>query len=857
MKRILDLIGSPSKRRDRGDAVLVTVLLSIPLLAICFTFATSISMAVWQKTSYISAAQMAATDSLTAVQTNGYLGPASIQKFVSEYLSQTRGVNNAAVQAAGQGVNSETAPFVCETAVINGVERQLPYIEVQLDINRGSGESGISTYSYTSEGLGAVVNAPEGGHGTAVYGQQYRVINAKVWEASRNLTILGYQTPIQGTDTTCQGYNIDVSAILFGSNEDLDNGATCFQPDAFPVNPAKVQQVATPTAQVKVSPLPTCANAPVDNIKENSIVTVTGTYRQWSQVIIESGTDYKGQTGWVLTSSLEDPSTWTISYNLDCDANGCATTTTPNPTSYNWGTSTAAIPLSNPTKNHYNYGGWQQVNCTTGNPMPGYPASTSAQIEYGAYGDLCYRAVFTIHKIYVTFDAGTGASGGRVRTLYDWGTTVPVPACAVKPGYDFRGWQNSAGTLIATATNNASGCSVSGNVIVAGNHNSEVVYTARWANSSYSVNRTYGAGCYASGGQSSYIFSTAAQNVALGGAASNGYQNITWTKTSGPGTISGSNINVPADGTGNIAVTASCAMVNYNVTVNTSPTGGSPSGAVNTYTIAGKTITLTRPTMTGRTFSSWTVTINSSGQASSVNTANNALTIPPGAYGNITVQANMSANNYAINYSCVTPSNSGCSGTATPSGLPATFSFSNGAQNVALGSLAARNGWTFNGWSVTGGSASVSGNTLTISANTASDVSVKANWQKEAAAPGARGETCGYANNAKISTWYCISIPQFRWNGNNVEALISYRYGWINNSGTWNCGWGIDRSADDKCGSAPRTGQVSGSGWVGGSSWGGSYQFGPYGNVNNSGQFGQVNVSHSVSWTTPARYTNI
>ena len=47
-----------------------------------------------------------------------------------------------------------------------------------------------------------------------------RVINARVWEASQNVTWFGVrnETP---EDMTCQVYGIDVSAVLFGNNEDL------------------------------------------------------------------------------------------------------------------------------------------------------------------------------------------------------------------------------------------------------------------------------------------------------------------------------------------------------------------------------------------------------------------------------------------------------------------------------------------------------------------------------------------------------------------------------------------------------------------------------------------------------------
>jgi len=772
MKRILDLLRSSRNGKDKGDAVLVTVLLSIPLLAICFTFATGISMSIWQKTSYISAAQMAATDSLTAVQTNGYLGPQTIQKFTSEYLSQTRGITNSAVQSAGQGINAETAILdggYCSTAVIDGVTRQLPYMEIQLDIARGTGESGISTYSYTSEGLGGTVVNPAGGHGTAVYGQQYRVINAKVWEASKNMSIMGVTTPIQGYDSACQAYNIDVSAILFGNNEDLNTGVTCFQPDAFPVTPNLVQQVATPAAQIKESPLPTCANAPVGNLSRYEIVTVTGTYRTWSQIQTPAG-----DRGWVLTSSLEAPSTWTVTYDMNCDVNGCSSTDIPNPTTYNWGNGSADIPLSNPTKDHYNYGGWQRYNCTTGANIGS--ASTTQKITFGLYGNLCYKATFTIHKIAVTFDAGTGATGGRVRTVYNWGTVVPVPNCAVKTGYDFKGWQNSAGVLIATSTGTPPACNVTGNVTVTGADLSETVYTAKWQNSTYTVSRTYGTGCSASGGQSTYIFSTGAQTVALGGRTNNGYENITWSKSSGPGSISGTNVSVPANGTGNIVVNATCSPITYSITVASNPSGGSNTGAVGTYNINGKSQNLAQPTMTGRTFSSWSIVGNSAGAGSSM--SGNTLVIPAGAYGNITVQANMTANTYSISYNCNGRSNSATCG----SGGPTSYTYGT-APNIPN---ASNSGNSFDGWTLTTNSRSnMRTGTSVIPAGTVGNVTIFAHWTWSTSTRSDYGAT---SNFSKSCTGSCVIYVSWSWSCPSGGSLSGQRITFSDSAGAWGSG---------------------------------------------------------------------
>lgn len=642
-------------------------------------------MAVWQKTSYLSSAQMAATDSLTAVQTNGYLGTASIQKLVSEYLSQTRNITDSQL-SAGQGANNDNNPFTanCKTGTILGADGSVkmtnvtfPYIEVSLDVNRGTtsgSNSDISTYAYTSQGLSGTVTPPA--HGTISPTGQYRVINAKIWEASQNLSIFGNL----GQTSKCQGYAISVSAILFGSNQDLTNGSTCFQPDAFPVTPL-VQEVKTLSAKVRVSPYDATCTSEIGNIPQSSIVTVTGTYRNWSQVTLPDGTK-----GWILTSSLQNPSTWTISYDPGCDSGGCATMPTTNPTTYSWANGTAPIPLANPSKNHYNYAGWQRYDCNTLANQGS--ASTKMTIPFGSYGNLCFKPVFAIQQVFVTFNPGAGATGGAAQTQYNWGSTVPIPTCPTKPGYNFNGWMDPSGNLIPGSAN----CASPGSIVVTGADLSISVYTASWGNATYNITKNAAAGCSSSTGggtgAGSYTFSTSSQSVNLGYGPAPGYSSPVWTVTSGPGTISLNNLVLPANATGAVTVSATCAPITYSITALSSPSGGTAAASPSTYTInpsASQSVTLSPPTLTGYAFSSWSVTNNSSGVTSTV--SGNTLTIPAGAYGNISVTANMTAQTYTITYYC--------NGRGTCPTSPSTYTY-----GVNPWIPDASGGGTFNGWTV-------------------------------------------------------------------------------------------------------------------------------------------------------------
>lgn len=691
MKRLRDFFTRAGAKKDRGDAVLVTTLISIPLLCVCFAFATGISMANWQKTSYESAAQAAAAASLQSVQSNGYLGRGTMQSFVREYLSQTgraSGLTSGGVTAAGQGAGAaETANLdggVCSTAVINGVTRQLPYIELQLDINRSAGESIISTYPYWSAGSGGTLNNPEGGHGTVVDGQQYRVINAKVWEASRNITWFGFASQ---QDMTCQPYNLDVSAILFGNNEDLNPGEQCFQPDLFPVNPTVVRQVNTTPTVVYESPLTTCDTV-VTNVPKNSVAILLGTYRTWSYIEMPDG-----KKGWVPSSRLEDLSTWTISYNLD---GGTPAATLPS--SYDWKNSRDPIVLPAVSKANHDFGGWQQIDCSTN----AVKANTGT-IPFGSYGNLCFKAVFTLKKFTITWNPNGGV-GGAAATQYDYGTVLTVPANATRTGYQSNGWYTAA----------SGGTRVTGSVTVTQNATYYQQYTA--VSNPITIDPNGG-----SGGSSNpvrYYINSASQTATLTPPTRAGYTFNNWTVTGGNATVSGNTLTIQANTIGEVRVRANWTAVTYNITVNTDG-GSSGSASPATYKIATgiTTITLPSPTKTGHTLTGYTITTNTSGGASFVSTENGkyVLKIPAGAYGNIAVKATWQAQSWNVTFNC--------NGRGTcPANTTYTYGVSKNIENAS-------GGGTFDGWTLNVNDRSnMKTGTSVIPSTQTGDITLYAHW---------------------------------------------------------------------------------------------------------------------------------
>ena len=776
MKKILNLLKRYREKADHGDAVLVTTLISIPLLCVCFAFATGISMATWQKTSYLSSAQAAATASLQTTQGNGYLGKSTMDVFVREYLSQT-GRNQGlklddGTAAAGQGsaANENITSNSCSVAMINGVERKLPYIEVQLDINRSSGESNISTYPYWSEGVNGVLNNPDGGHGTVVASQQYRVINAKVWEASKNITWFGVTAQVD-RDMSCQPYSVDVSAILFGNNEDLSQGQQCFQPDMFPVDPGQVRQINTTPTTLYESPLTTCTTV-LSSLRENDVVTVLGTYRTWSYIEVANG----GTKGWVPTSKLSDAKTWKINYDMGCtsDGYGCGTTTKELPKSYNWAENPEPIVLENPTKQFFNFSGWQQYDsCTTLANKIGTPKSPMT-IAFGSKGDLCFKAEFSIKSYWVSWDVNGGTSGGVAAKEYPYGSMVTAPANAVKGGYTSLGW--------FTHPTNAVGKVNPGAQVRVGE--GDLRFYQQYAKASNNISVAANGGTGGGSNPATYqINETAAQTAQLTRPTRAGYTFQSWTVSGGGSANNSTNVlTIPANTFGTITATANWTASSNNITVSANGgSGGSANPASYTISANSRAVTLTPPTRAGYQLSGWTIPTNSSGANSTI--SGNTLTIPAGAYGAITVSPNWNA----IDYTIALNKNGGTGGAANT-----TYSISNSTQSVALGAPT-RAGYQFTGWTKTGGPGTVSGNTLSIPAGSTGNIAVRADWaQIYSITVNKNGGTGGSAN----TTYYTQGSNQTKALTNPTRNGYSFN-GWsVTGAGAWMSGSTINIPAN-------------------------------------------------------------
>ena len=129
-----------------------------------------------------------------------------------------------------------------------------------------------------------------------------------------------------------------------------------------------------------------------------------------------------------------------------------------------------------------------------------------------------------------------------------------------------------------------------------------------------------------------------------------------------------------------------------------------------TFSTSAQNITLTNPSKTGYTFVSWS--------ASGATISGTTLTIAASKTGDITVTGTFKEATYTIAYVL--------NGGTNASGNPTSFTFSTSSQTLTVNNPT-RTGYTFSSWTVSSG-ASISGTTLTINANTASNITLTANW---------------------------------------------------------------------------------------------------------------------------------
>lgn len=190
---------------DRADSVLIIFLVSVPLLILVMGFVVDLNKNVNTKIAYNSMAQTSAETAVKAITPSGSLDRNSVVALVDEYRIQS---------GASEFHTNETGVYkseTCSTMEVDGVEREMPYMVINLQKERGEGEDGVNprTSNWVIEGPRGRVDSKN------ISGQtKYRAISATVYDSSTN-SFGTFGLP------ECQLHRSEVSAIAFGSNEDL------------------------------------------------------------------------------------------------------------------------------------------------------------------------------------------------------------------------------------------------------------------------------------------------------------------------------------------------------------------------------------------------------------------------------------------------------------------------------------------------------------------------------------------------------------------------------------------------------------------------------------------------------------
>ena len=181
-----------SRSNDKADGTIVLFLFSVPLFILVLGLAINTNSAIQNKNEYNSMAQTSAETGVKSINTNGSLGQASVNAFVSEHRAQMQ---------FNQAINTE----ICQKMNVNGTMRNMPYYEIKLDTARGGG---APSGTWIVEGQGEVPTL------SVDPNVKYRVISANVYTSSQNL-FGDFGLP------PCQLHKSSVSAIAFGTNADL------------------------------------------------------------------------------------------------------------------------------------------------------------------------------------------------------------------------------------------------------------------------------------------------------------------------------------------------------------------------------------------------------------------------------------------------------------------------------------------------------------------------------------------------------------------------------------------------------------------------------------------------------------
>lgn len=189
---------------DRADSVLIIFLVCVPLLVLVMGFVVDLNKNVNTKIAYNSMAQVSAENGVKAITPAGSLDHRAVSAFAEEYRKQSSSSDYHTNET--NVYKSET----CSTMEIDGVERKMPYMVIRLQEGRGTDDRQSTSWVIEGPYKGTSNQVPPKDLGKA----KYRAINATVYDSSTN-AFGTFGLP------DCQLHKSEVSAVAFGSNEDL------------------------------------------------------------------------------------------------------------------------------------------------------------------------------------------------------------------------------------------------------------------------------------------------------------------------------------------------------------------------------------------------------------------------------------------------------------------------------------------------------------------------------------------------------------------------------------------------------------------------------------------------------------
>ncbi|MDR1331133.1 MAG: InlB B-repeat-containing protein [Tannerella sp.] len=410
---------------------------------------------------------------------------------------------------------------------------------------------------------------------------------------------------------------------------------------------------------------------------------------------------------WVLDPALN---TFDLSYTLTTPNGSSGTVTTSNPSTYTVETTTFA--LNNPTHPGYTFIGWTGTDVNS--------ASTNVQITKGSTGNRSYTANWSAP---LTFTIGYDLDGGSVAaptnpTAYTVVTPSFILKNPTKTGWTFKGWTGDNGPTPETSVSISTGST--------GDKN----YTANWevleANA-YTISYTLTTPNNESGTvtpPNPVKYFVNSSTFELNKPTHPGYTFKGWTGSNGGSPQTSVSIATGSTGAKNYTANWAIEAAN-NFAINYTLAPPSMPGLVvvnpanpTSYHIETTTITLTKPTHPGYTFTGWT--------GDNGTTPELTVTIPKGSTGPRSYTANWTlsaANVFPIGYTLTTPT--------TPElvvdpGNPATYDIETTTFGLAPPT---HPGYTFKGW--TGDNGSTPQTSVSISKGSTGAKNYVANWAIE------------------------------------------------------------------------------------------------------------------------------